>query len=618
MAHNIGYYIGLANALYERDSDLREQQEDVDKMIHFDYELPESIAGLDWIRRLISATPYLAYKSGRRVLSGLDEVLSCDPMDNSDEARRWAHKVESILQWNMSLAMRRRASSREDVIGSALLYDEIVGQVIHLPTQIKAIKKLGGNPRRQVAALRDGPFAITMRNPQETHTTHSDYMLEEVLTVAVMKKKEVIDFWGDAAKDLRDDVGEDADALYGDCVLYDYMDYDTRAVWVMDGEAEDRISGSSPAYTIMEPTENDYPFLPWAAVVGGTALEDDARYQRHGLLHPLWAGKTWETTNILGTFVISQAIAEMGRAKRKKVGPNPESIKTNYGEPGFEYEVKSPNDVVDMQDHPLDPALKEAWQYFEGLQASASVPPILMNVEANPGESYSGYNLRMQSAIGQLLPYKREGERWWEKAYELMLLWCHYTGEDLKGYSVLKNGDKELLTLGADEIDPKNIRVKVELVPGLPSDRLQKVNAATLLAKQANVPLRKVYEELGYSDPEGLKDDWMREQFDLAELQGIVTRIQAEASGELQQMAAQMAQGIIQQAMQEQQGVPPEVSGAQGAPPATGPQGMAGVEGQGVNPAEGGIPPAMINPNANVMEQQTGETRAGNAAEMPI
>ncbi|MFA5808759.1 MAG: hypothetical protein WC935_00295 [Thermoleophilia bacterium] len=618
MVRKLDYYLGLANALFERDKDLRDQQLKTDEMIHFEYVLPDSLASLDWVRRLISATPYLAFKAGRRVLSGMNEVITCDPMDNSDEARRWSHKVESVLQWNMDLAMRRRASSREDVIGSALLYDEIVGQVVHLPTQIKAIKSMGGNPRRQIAALRDGPFAVVLPNPQQVHATHSDYMLEEVLRVAVMTKKEVVDFWGDAAKDLRNDIEDDEDDWYEDCVLYDYMDHDSRAVWVMQGDAEDRTAGGSPAYVIMPPRENEYPFLPWAAVVGGTALESDAKYQRHGLLHPLWAGQTWETTNILGTLVISQAIAEMGRAKRKKIGPNPSSVKTNFSEPGIEYEVTSPNDVLDMQDHPLDPAMKEAWQYFEGLMASASVPPILMNVEANPGESYSGYNLRMQSAIGQLLPFKREGERWWEKAYELMLLWCHYSGEDLKGYTVGKSGEKEMYTLDSDEIDPDNIRIRVELVPGTPTDRLQKVNAATLLAKQANVPLRKVYEELGYSDPEGLKDDWMREQFDMAELQGIVTKIQAEASGELQQLAAQMAQGMLQQAMQQQQGMAPEVSGAMGAPPATGTPGMQGAEGMGMNPAMGGTPPAQMNPNANIMEQQTGETRAGNSAEMPV
>ncbi len=623
MAHKLDYYLGLSNALYERDKDLRGMQKKMDDMIHFVYKLPDNIASLEWIRRLISSTPYLAYKAGRRVLSGLNELITCEPMDNSDEARKWARKVEGILQWNMDMAMRRRASSREDVIGSALLYDEIVGQIIHLPTQIKAIKKLGGNAHRQTAALRDGPFAVVLRNPQQVHTTHSDYMLEEVLTVAVMTKKEVVDFWGSAAADLKNSIGEDTKQWYDNCVLYDYMDHEARAVWVMEGDAEDTVKGSSPSWVIMPPRDNEYPFLPWAAVIGGTSLDSDAKFQRHGLLHPLWAGSHWETTNILGTFVISQAIAEMGRAKRKKIGPSPETVKTNYGEPGIEYEVRSPNDVIDMEDHPLDPALKAAWDHFEAMMQSASVPPILMNSESNPGESYSGYNLRMQSAIGQLLPFKREAERWWEKAYELMLLWCHYSGEDLNGYTVGKNADRELYTLDSDEIDPDSISIKVELVPGLPTDRLQKVNAATLLAKQANVPLRKVYEELGYTDPDGLKDDWMREQFDLAELNGIVQRIQAETSGDLERRAAEMAQQMVQQAMEQQQamqqpGMSRQQAGAMGAPPQTAPPGMMGVEGQGFNPAQGGTPPAQVNPAANVMEQQTGETREGGSAEMPL
>lgn len=625
MIHKLNYYLGLAKALNDRDSGLRAQQAELDDMVHFNLDLPPALSDLAWIRKLIDATPYLAWTAGRRVLSGQAHHLIFEPYEDSEEARRFSSRVEKALKWNMDMAMRRRASSREDVVGNALLYDEIVGQVIHLPTQIKAIKSLGGNASRQEAALRDGPFAVVLRNPQQVHVTYSDYMAEQVLTVACMTKKEIIDFWGDAAKEVYDSTGDDEADLYSTCVLYDYIDYDARVVWVMETDAEGTDKISSPDYTIMKPTKNDYPFLPWATVVGGTATDDNPEYQRHSLLYPLLAGDYWKTTSLLGTFVVSQAIAEMGRAKRKKVGPTPDSIRTEFAEPGIEALVKIPNDLVDLMDHPLDPGLKEAWDRFQGMSRAASVPDILMNAQATPGESYSGFNLRMQSAVGQLLPFKRLSERWWEKAYGLMLLWSHYTGTNLKGYGTGKNGIREPIDIDSEDIDPNNIQLTVELIQGKATDRLQTINGAVLLAKQANVPLRQVYEELEYEDPEAIREQYIHEQFDMAELTGLIQKIQMEKSGALDQMVTQRAQQLIQQVQQQQmqqqqaqqQPMSPQQAGAMGAPPATGTPGMAGAEGQGMNPAMAGTPPAQMNPAANTRENQTGQSRGGGGAGMP-
>ena len=73
------------------------------------------------------------------------------------------------------------------------------------------------------------------------------------------------------------------------------------------------------------------------------------------------------------------------------------------------------------------------------------------------------------------------------------------------------------------------------------------------------------------------------------------------ASGQLQQIAAQMAQ---EQALQAQQGQ------ASQQPQPGQPQGVPGIGGPGFNPAQGGIPPAMAAPFAT-REQQTGRAAGG-------
>jgi hypothetical protein len=101
----------------------------------------------------------------------------------------------------------------------------------------------------------------------------------------------------------------------------------------------------------------------------------------------------------------------------------------------------------------------------------------------------------------------------------------------------------------------------------------------------------------------------MREQFDLTYLNAQLQGIQMDASGQLQQMIQQAAMQLHEQMMKEQP-MSPQESGAMGAPLQTNPPGIPGVEGQGVNPAMGGTPPAQTMPMAT-REQQTGRTAAG-------
>ena len=79
-------------------------------------------------------------------------------------------------------------------------------------------------------------------------------------------------------------------------------------------------------------------------------------------------------------------------------------------------------------------------------------------------------------------------------------------------------------------------------------------------------------------------------------------------------MAQQMLQGMMEQQQAQQQGPP-----GQGPPQQMmGPQGIEGVEGGAWNPAMGMPPPAMASPEGNTREAQTGLTRAGGpVAELP-
>ena len=177
-----------------------------------------------------------------------------------------------------------------------------------------------------------------------------------------------------------------------------------------------------------------------------------------------------------------------------------------------------------------------------------------------------------------------------------MLYWAHNAGENIPG----PTGESIL----ARDINPDRIHLSVELTPYEPLDEQQRVNTAIMAARDLKLPAAVILEMMDVPDAQGKIRAWAKEQFFFAELQGQLQKIQMQTSGEIEQMAMEMAQGIVQEQMQAMQ-----QQGDQAAPGA--PPGMPGVGGQGMNPAAGGQAPAGANPAGNVREQQTGTTRLG-------
>src|SRR3990167_9882239 len=221
----LDHYIEVANEMIERYRDLRLDQQKMDEVVRLKWQLPDGMP--EWARAFRTTVPYDGIKAGVRVLSGLDEHITIDPYAFEENmlgdlvaAKERANLWEIALKWQMNKAVGRKDSLRQGVIRSALMYDEIAGQIVHLPTQIKTIQKLGGNPNRQKAALRYGDYAVLIRNPQSVYTRWSDYMLEAVLYVTVRTPQQIMDFWNnpELGRLIED---EEASKKY---ILFDYVD----------------------------------------------------------------------------------------------------------------------------------------------------------------------------------------------------------------------------------------------------------------------------------------------------------------------------------------------------------------------------------------------------------
>ena len=620
MARKLDWYTEAANDLIERDKDRDKMFSEMDRMVHLEYQLPGALEELEWMRRFISTRPYDAVRAGVRVLTGREERVRIDPVSvlkalpdsagpDSALARAKANEWERSLRWQMDRAARRKAIIREDVTRSAITYDEICGTVIHLPTQIKAIEKLGGNAARQKAAKAFGDFAVVIRNPQSVHVRYSDYMPEAVLYARVFEPQEIVDFWGKSASKLQRliDDGKAEDSY----VLYDYVDFEGRKVWAVAG---DRVVEQDTKNAIeVYGDDEGRSFLPWVCVVGGTNLETAPDRQRFPLLYGVYRSGQWITANILGSLGVSEGIAEAGAPDRMIEGPSgADGVEYQYGQPGGELIVKPGHKVTPTEQRGMDPQLRELFDRHETAIVETTLPRVLLTAEALPGEPFSGYNLRVQQAIAALIPPKKLAERWWAEGYRMMLLWAHESGEDIKGYGQSREDMGKPYEIDAGDIDPENLYVTVELKADDPLDQQQRVTSAINMSQQLKYPLTDILDRMGETDPEGAIKRYMKEQLVFAELAGQVQRIQFETSGQMEKQVQMLAQQLMQQQAQQMQ--QQEQQAQQQQPMAGKPPGMMGVSGQEYNPAEGGLPPAMANPMQNVREMQTGMTRMGEEA----
>jgi hypothetical protein len=618
----LDYYIQIARNLIDDYADLRKMQEQTDKIARLDWSFPSGMDA-EWIREVKTTAPHDAIRAAVRVLAGLDERIKIDPFtipgNFGEFAREIANQWEVALKWQMDKAVRRRAVLRQDVVRSAVMYDEIVGQVVHLPTQIKAIEKLGGKANRQRAAQRYGDFVINLRNPKNVYTRYSDYMLESVMYLVRKKINDIQIVWNNP--ELQRLI--DKDEAPEDWILFDWSDYDRHTVFVIPGTTLDVLvdpEKTDEAIMLMD-EEWKYEFLPWACVVGGSQLEVAPHHSRFPMLYGIWKADQFVNTNIIGSLQISEAIAESAAPKVKKSGIRPESIESHYGEPGGAWEVPAGHDVEAMPQDGLDPALREAYDRFIFEMNQSTLPRVLINAEAGPEETFSGFNLRVQQAMASLTPYKFLSERWFEEAYRVMLNWARVSKEGITGY------DKNRMEyrIPAEDIDPNRLYMKIELQQDVPIDRQQRVMTAIQTSQHLKLPTRDVLEQLGETNPDEKIKQWTFEQFDMAYLQGVLQEISFNSANTIQQIITQVEQQAhaqMAEMMQAQAQAQAQIEQEGGGIPGGGGGGLeqllaaaGGPEGGGFATARGGLPGDQFQPGATSPAQATGLDEAGNPIE---
>lgn len=604
---DLTYYQNLSQEMVQADRERDQMLAAMDDMWHNRWSLPKEVQDLRWIHKVVSTDPHDAIRAGARVLSSVEPRIKLHATAPNEETRANVDKIERALSWHFrNASRRRRASVVRDVVLSALLYDEVVAQVVYLPHQIEAVQAFKGDTRRLEAARRFGPFAILVRNPRDTHVRYSDWMAEAVLLKKVQKVGEALDFWGVKARKLKTFLNRKENADYDHVTIYDYMDLDVRVVWAVAQQGAGSLGdAASEAGVQILREEHGLGFLPWVARVGGTTLDDDPAHQRMPLLNSVYQARQWDTQNILETLMASEVIAYAAAPRLKVEGPTA-NIEVDYGEPGRPAYVPPGHDLTQMTPPALDDGLAVISDRIAARIAKSTVPRVLQTGDFPPGTAFATLNLATQSGIKSLAPYKELAEQALADMFVQMLNWVEHAKQPVVAYGSRRDDPGEQYVLSPSMFDINQVFIDVELTADVPSDRMARINASAMAVRELGYSRERALEQIGESDPQVVMQQARDEQLDEVDVEIEKRRKLALGDLETKQIVAQKQAAAIDK---QQTGKLNQLLGQSnflkavkrlrgGKKGQAQPKGVIGVGGQGFNPAQGGTPPAVAAPGA--------------------
>ncbi|MGD2026823.1 MAG: hypothetical protein PVI99_03325 [Anaerolineales bacterium] len=442
---SLDHYQQVADSMVRREAEKDRMLAAMEALWQARWQLPDEIAGLRWMHKVVSTDPHDALRAGVRVLSGAEPRIRVLPAGLGAGSMASTEETGRALGWLFSQANRRRqASVLRDIVLSALLYDEVVAQVVYLPHQIRAVEAAGGNTRQLRAARRFGAFAVLVRNPRQVFVRYSDWMPEAALFRRVMPAEEVLAFWGKQAGAVRWQIEAEKTSALPYATVYDYMDGEHRVVWAYLHEdpsailPESGLEGSAQALEIVRQAHG-LGFLPWVARVEGTTLAQTPADQRIPLLYSVYQSGQWETQNILETLLTSEVIA-YAAAPRLKVEGATDQVEVDYGEPGRMAHVPPGHRLKEMSPPGLDASLAQIADRVGQRIDKSTVPRILQTGEFPAGTAFATLNLATQIGLKSLLPYKDLAEKALEGILVQMLDWLALDGRPVLAYGRRRDG----------------------------------------------------------------------------------------------------------------------------------------------------------------------------------
>jgi hypothetical protein len=275
--------------------------------------------------------------------------------------------------------------------------------------------------------------------------------------------------------------------------------------------------------------------------------------------------------------------------------------------------------ITKLNATPLDPAFgqlaaqdKNAMTNAIGIASSSTM--MASNIQ------HSTLQEQIKLRLAQLEPYKRITEQAFVQIAYLMFKWAKKKDKILKGQvlytqnsSAVEKGNYERgseINIEPDQINLDALYIECRILPNNDNDKLQITNQIAML-KQSGIaiPDDEFMEMLYMGSPDILRARYEKQEIRNAALQAKLKEIVAEVDMAMQmkmkQFDAQLNMQVQQAQMQQQQ---QQMQAQQQQMPQGAPQGQvppqdgmpmpsdATTQGQGMNAAQGGMPPQQANP----------------------
>jgi hypothetical protein len=598
----------LADDLMEREEDnikMMDEMHKYDTMVWDSDAATKMKAAGNWVHTVVPTDLHDVLSDGTSLMASHNPKLQVTPLGQYEEDLIDAGKMERSLLWNLDGAFRRRGNIRSDIFKDALKYDRVALQVEYLPHQLDTMKAFTNTDLRTDNALRLGKFALIRRDPRGIYPIWSDLQLEGVLNRQVVRAQEIYDFWGNLATPLWEYLDKAEDTTTDFVTMFDYCDYEQRAVWVIpqgDNQMPQEPEMGNAIELFNEP--HNMPFLPWVVRDGGDVLQP--------ILYPIYKGKLWDTMCILATLQMSEIMAYSTAPRLKQSGIG--EVEIDYTEPGRTAYVPPGAELEEMTPPAIDQAIAFARDMVAAAVSKATLPRGVQQGEFPEGAAFASIREMIQLGVKKLNRAKELSQRAYEDIFRQMIYWVDYTGDELISYVQSTEMPTEQIVISGKDVeehvgyDVNNLYFKVELTPDIPLDAVQRINSG-VLGKQMGLSDYTVKDMIGIDDPEADWDKFVSEERRKAELNAELMLIEGRAQLELEREA------MIQQMELEQMmagGIPQEQPppgmlptnemmaepNIQNQFAMQGADGFENIGGPGFDPNQGGSPPAMANPSA--------------------
>lgn len=615
MVKKISYYRGLWDEMIRNDSDKMDHFRDIDKAIELDYKLPENLRKQKWMREILSTVPLAVIITGKKVLATIEPTFFYQPLNDEPETIKRANAVEQNIAWQF-IQMKKRGKTDfiAELVESALRYDVIATLTVPVEWQIKG---QGGTlpTKYKNASLNKNGFMSTLENPKDIYARFSPLGLDMVLNAKVMRAGDAAKYYG--GKLAQDIKGEDEE-LY--VTIYDFWSYEDRVTEISKPTRHADLARPTAGGYIIRKEDMELPFMPWTVVEGGTELATAIDHGPRPLLSPLVHSEQWELMNIVQSMAFSEATAYSAAPRGIVRSHDGETIEIDY------YDINKPINLKPGEDYePIDPPriddnLLLIYDRIEGAFNKLTGLRALAELESPSGTAFATVNAQIKQATTALDPPKKLSERALGNIAEVMLRWTAHTKTDLVGYGYQDANMGKEFVLQPKHIDPEEIYVSARLSHYLPTDELQRINAATILMKEMGFGFVDACKKLEVPNPEEILARAEQEMLNRAAVERRIKLLDAEVDMQIRRDMLELEMGMTQpEEPPAEPGMNEEsVSNARMAqfgPTRTGQprreaQSIA-ARGAGFNPFLQGQSPNEVNPAGFTKEGMTGVDREG-------